>query len=59
MASVIHARDFEQPKFNQASAQNGVKNASDQSGPWIDVFAIISNDFGRSLHFFLDGFCCL
>ena len=27
---------------------------SDQSGPWIDAFAIIPTDFGKSLQFFLD-----
>ena len=33
-------------------AQNGIKNVSDQSGPWIDVFAIIPTDLGKSLQFF-------
>ena len=35
---------------------------SDQSGPWIDVFAIIPTDLGKSLHFFRqyrsDDLCC-
>ena len=36
------------------SAQNGVKNVSDQSGPWIDVFAIYSHRFREKLAIFLD-----
>ena len=43
---------------NLLNHQNGIRNASDQSGPWVDVFAIfISSDFGRSLHF-IRCFCC-
>ena len=50
MVSMIHAR-FRGVQI-YSSVQNGVKNASDQNGPSIDVFAIIPSDFRRSLHFF-------
>ena len=37
-----------------SSAQNGVKNVSDQSVLWIDGFAIIPTDLGKSVQFFFD-----
>ena len=53
MASVIHVRDFESSKFTHGKrSKYGVKNVSHQSGPWIDVFAIIPTDLGKSLQFF-------